>query len=397
MSAAIPPSTRAAAMKVLHVIPSVSPVHGGPSHAIGLMERALGRLGVSVQVATTDDDGPGARRVEPAGAGQGTRRYFRKRTEFYKVAPSMLPWLRRVVPASDVVHVHGLFSFTSIAAAWAARRAGVPFVVRPLGSLARYGVQRRRPLLKRLSLALFERRLLSAAAAVHFTSEAERIEADELGIPMRAAVLPLGVEVPPEVARAEKGDPSEVRLLCLARLDPKKNIDGLVQALALLADRGLRPRLAVAGTGAAAEADRLRSLAQRLGVDERIDWLGHVQAERKSELLAAADVFVLPSFTENFGIAAAEALAAGLPCVLGEGVALAAAVEQAGAGVAVRPVPEAIADGLQRYIGSAAARRAAGSAARELALREYSSDRMGRDLLRLYERVIATAGAPAHG
>ena len=94
----------------------------------------------------------------------------------------------------DVVHIHSLFSFTCVAAALIASWRRVPYVVRPLGTLSEYGVTQRRPWLKRLSLAILEARILRHAAAVHFTSEAEREEAMKLNLPLQGVVIPLAVE-----------------------------------------------------------------------------------------------------------------------------------------------------------------------------------------------------------
>src|ERR1051325_6317842 len=116
------------------------------------MERALTQAGVEVTVATTDDNGPGAHLSVPlcqAQSGNGaTRYYFRKQTEFYKCSIPLWRWLGRRVGEFDLVHVHALFSFASVAAARCARRRRIPCVIRPLGVLNRWGMQHRRALLK---------------------------------------------------------------------------------------------------------------------------------------------------------------------------------------------------------------------------------------------------------
>ena len=389
---------RSAGIKVLQVIPSVCVADGGPSIAIRAIERALGAAGVACETATTDDDGPGRRLARalgrPVPEEGAIRWYFRKNTERYKASWSFVAWVFREVRRFDVVHVHALFSFTSVAAAWAARRAGVPYVVRPLGVLNRYGMTQRRPLAKQLSFRLLEGPLLRGAAAVHFTSEAERDEALALGIRMNPAVIPLGVESARggDAARFLAAHPESAgraRVLYLSRLDRKKNVEGLVKAMALLARSGASPMLLVAGSGDPAYREDLRALAVAEGVQNLILWLGHLTGDSKADALAAADMFVLPSFSENFGIAVAEALAAGLPCVVGRGVAISTAVAAAGAGLAVEPDAESIAAGLRTYLDSAEARRTAGVAAVALAQREFSVERMGQRLAALYESILA--------
>ena len=385
-------------MKVLHVIPSLSAVHGGPTKALALMERELLSRGINVETVTTDDDGPGRHNGKPCGVALeedgATRRYFNKTLDFYKASPSMGRWLARHARDYDLLHIHAMFSFSSIAAARAALRAKVPYVIRPLGTLSPYGVTQRRPWLKQASLALLDGPALRGAAAVHFTSDAERDEALMLGITIRPVVIPLGVELP------EKGDGSRflarhpaaahgTRLLYLSRLDPKKNVEGLIQALRLLLLRGMTPTLIVAGDGEPDYVRSLKALAAAQGVAGQIIWLGHVSGDAKADALAAADVYVLPSFSENFGIAVAEALALGLPCVVGHGVALAAAVAAAGAGIAVGTDGESIADGLARYISAESLRRSAGVAAAALAARDYSASSMGRRLNELYSLIAS--------
>lgn len=380
-----------APLRALHVIPSVSRAHGGPSVAMATIETALARAGVAATTATTDDDGPG-RRFDaaalprpPAGV---TRVYFAKRTEFYKIASGLVGWLWRHAPAYDLVHIHGLFSFASVAAALIAHWRGTPYVLRPLGALAAYGMGRR-PLLKRLSLAVVEGPLLRRAAAVHFTSRQERDEALRLGVPMRAVVIPLGVEPAPPGDRAmllrEYPCLDGRRIvLSLSRLDPKKNIEGLLRAFARLEGRGLDASLVVAGAGDAAYVSSLAALAASLRIERRVVWLGEARGARKAAAFAAADLFVLPSFSENFGVAAVEALSAGAPCVLGRGVAIAGNVESAGAGVAVDPSPEAIAAALERLLRDDAARARMTGLARELAARDYSTEKMAGRLVELY-------------
>lgn len=389
-------------LRVLHVIPSVSPVHGGPSRAIALIERTLAAAGIAVTTLTTDDDGPGRRLRSdrrPPKANGAARIYVPKRLEPYKVAPGAIGWLLRNVTRFDVVHVHALFSFVSVAACLAARLRGIPYVVRPLGVLSSYGMTQRRPWLKRLSLALIEGPLLRRAAAVHFTSEAERDEAQRLGIPMRGRLIPLGIEAAEPDAhgltlpRSGGGRPV---ILFLSRLDPVKNVEGLLRALCLLRGKAREPLLVVAGDGAPGYVAELEALADALGLAENVLWLGHAGGARKAAALAGADVFVLPSFSENFGIAAAEAMRAGLPCVLGEGVAIAREAEAAGAALVVPPEPAAIAGALERLLEDEGLRRDMGAKAKAFAAREYAPAVMGERLIALY-RTILTAPSRCTG
>ena len=384
-------------MKALHVIPSLASAHGGPTRALGLMERCLSALGITVTTVTTDDDGRlrsnGKAGAEALAENGVTRRYFPKRLDFYKVSPGLAWWLLRHVRDFDVVHIHALFSFSSMAAAWAARRAGVPYVLRPLGTLTRYGVTQRRPWLKRLSLAWLEGPALRHAAAVHFTSADEMREAAQTGIAMKGVVIPLGIEAfkPADGGLIRARCPALVGapyLLYLSRLDPKKNVEGLLRAFSLCAANWPDVKLLVAGDGAPAYVAGLKAMAAELGLADRVVWAGHIDGDLKASALAGAALFVLPSFSENFGIAAAEALMAGLPCVLGQGVAIAQDVVDAGAGVAVAPDAPSIAAGLSTVMADAQVRAAMAERAVALAQAKYSAQAMGARLVALYSEIL---------
>lgn len=211
-----------------------------------------------------------------------------------------------------------------------ARRQGIPYLLRPLGLLNRWSLQQS-PRRKQLMLQLVDRANIRAAAALHCTSRAEAEEVADLGLNHRTLVLPLGVPLPPVTPASS---PGPIRFLFLSRLHPKKQLPVLLQALAALQHQQPKAQwqLLVAGTGTPAYTAELQATAKALGIAGRVQWLGFVEGVAKQRLLAEAHWFVLPSASENFGIAAAEALAAGTPVVLAPGVALAADVASCGAG-----------------------------------------------------------------
>ena len=379
-------------LRVLHVIPSVSPRDGGPTRAIGIIERALCEAGVLVTTLTTDHDVEHHGKTCVPAAVSGARRiHAHKWFDTYKVAPGLVPRLMQEVERHDVVHIHFLFSFASTAAAWAARRQRVPYIVRPLGTLCGYGLHMRRRRLKRLSMALIEEPILRRAAAVHFTSQAEQDEVEALGLPMRGIVIPLGVDGedgPPCAPMGYTALAGRRVILFMSRLDPKKNAEALIDAVAASPILRSSCALLMAGTGAPRYAASLKARVAAAGLSDRTVWLGHVEGAEKRAALAVADVFVLPSFSENFGIAAVEALLAGVPCVLGKGVAVAREVEEAGAGLAVAPEPTAVARALEHVLGDEGLRTGMRARASAFANRQYSVQTMAQRLLALYEKIL---------
>lgn len=380
-------------LNILHVIPSLSAVHGGPSRAIVAMERALTAAGANVTTATTDDDGPGRRLRRDdrmAEANGATRIYFRKQIEFYKIAPALAPWLWKNVQRFDVVHIHALFSFASVVAGVIARLRRVPYVVRPLGTLSSFGMTERRPWLKRISLRLIEAPLLRGAAYVHLTSQSELDEARSLGLRFNGGVIPLGVErcdippVEPEARRTASPDVARRTLLYLSRIDRKKNIEGLLSAFAMVARQRQNVTLNIAGDGPAEYVETLKAHAAALSIDRRVEWLGHVEGDAKSAVLAAADIFVLPSYSENFGIAAVEAMLAGRSCILADGVGVAREAAAAAACRVTTPAAPALAEAIVQLLDNDAERESIGRRAAAFAQREYSTAVMAQRLIALY-------------
>jgi glycosyltransferase involved in cell wall biosynthesis len=361
---------------------------------------ALRQRGVEASILTTNDDGPGLLAHLPLHQWHNHQgvpllafprwsppgRLLRPLREF-AFSPGLARWLGHHLQEFDVLHVHALFSYPSTAGMAVARRQGVPYVLRSIGQLNHWSL-RQSAMRKRWLLRLVERRNLQGAAALHFTSEAERREAADLGLRTPSFVLPLGVDPPSPRSGSRDVGAAGVTFLFLSRLHPKKQLEVLLEALALLRVR--RPeaswRLQIAGEGEPAYLQQLEVRAQRLAIADRCRWLGFVAGAAKQRALAAADWFVLPSASENFGIAAAEALAAGTPVILSPGVAVAEAVAEAGAGLVVEPNPEALAEALEQALEAPPA--AMVSAARELATNVYSWGSIAAQLEQRYRTLM---------
>jgi glycosyltransferase involved in cell wall biosynthesis len=386
-------------MKVLHVIPSVSLLHGGPSVAVRRMAEVLASLGASVDVATTTADGRGELPValdEPV-CQNGVRYFYfpRQRPKSWTFSWPLTRWLARHVGGYDVLHVHGLFSYPTLPACWAARSRRVPYVLRPLGALDPWGLRQGR-WKKALYLRLFERRNLVRSAAVQAVSERERRAIQHLGLPVTIVTVPLGVDPPAGVAsRSERmGRPASadgiVTVLFLSRLHAKKGIELLLDAVELLPDEPA-VRLVIAGDG---EPGYVRNLHERVAEGKatgRVTFTGFAIGYEKRHLFDQADLFVLPSYDENFGLAVAEALSVGLPVVVSEHVALADHVWKAGAGLVVPCDARELAQGIATLVKDPDLRHRMGQAGRRLVSSEFSWPEIGRRLIDLYTEILRSS------
>ncbi len=359
------------------------------------MCRALRAGGVEVLLATTDADGPVRLEVaidrETTFDGVQVRFFPKQASESFKWSRPLASWLRGNVRHFDVVHVHAVFSHSSIAAGRACRETGVPYIVRPLGTLDPWSLSRH-AWRKRLLLRVAVKSLLAGAAALHYTSaeEARLAETALPGLP-RPCVVPLGVDeqlFAPENGNGAKGAPY---ILAMSRLDPKKGIEILIDAFhSLITHQPASPwSLVIAGDGDSAYVRELRAAAEAGVGARRITFKGWVDGPERETLLRGADLFALPSYQENFGIAMVEALAAGVPAIVAPGVNLGADVELAGAGWVVSRDRAVWQQALAAIVANDAERRARAARAREYATRfRWSS--VARSLSRLYEELIAT-------
>jgi glycosyltransferase involved in cell wall biosynthesis len=200
--------------------------------------------------------------------------------------------------------------------------------------------------------------LLRGAARVHCTAEGELEQAAKWLPPGKGVVLPLIIDLSafatlpgPELARARLAPlrGAGPTLLFLSRVHPKKGVEVLIRAAAELARRGRACRVVIAGPGEAAYVDQLRALAAACGLGETVAFAGMVRGAEKLSLYEAADVFVLPTSQENFGLVLLEALACRTPVVTTRGVDIWKELEQAGA-VIVDATPDAIAAGVERAL-----------------------------------------------
>ena len=378
--------------KILHVIPSVSPARGGPSFVMRTLARALSRENLELHVVTTDDNGPGRLSVAlgvPRVEEGATFWYFPRQIRTYTVSFPLALWLRRNIHKYDLVHIHALFSFPAIAAARAAHRARVPYIIRPLGTLNRWGFENRRPWLKRLSFQLIEKRALAHAAGIHYTSQQELEEAARFSISSHALVIPNPVDLPTVCERNCPPDWNGRQvILFLSRLDRKKGLELLLHAFAEVHAHNPRVLLVLAGAGELAWTDQLHAQADKLGIAQHISWTGFLHGADKIRMLASADVFVLPSYSENFGVAVVEALAYGCPVVVSDNVGIHRELQRADAGLVTPCRAPDLAAALMSILSDAPLRDRLRENGKILVQRLFSPQAVSRELFNTYAEVL---------
>jgi glycosyltransferase involved in cell wall biosynthesis len=378
-------------VKVLHVIPSIAASDGGPTAALQGMVDGIAQRGATVTVATTALAGTDVEQHD----GVTIMHFPRSLPGSWKYSRPLGEWLRANIPNFDIVHVHALFSYATIPACRSAMTHGVPLIIRPLGTLDPWSLARR-GWKKRPYLRLVETRHLRGASAIHVTSELERRSLENLGYGRKARVIPLGVDRvwSADEVESRAGRHGALRVLFLSRLHPKKGLALLIAALGGLRDR-VDFSLRIAGAGEEAYVKKLTRLCDKAGIAERVSFAGHVAGREKEDMLHWADVFVLPSYQENFSIAAVEAMAAGLPVVLSNNVGVSPDASAAGAGVVVAMTASALGSAIVELSGDANLRMRMGRSGRALAENRFTWAAASDSLLDLYGELRAMPRGPA--
>ncbi len=333
------------------MIANLLPENGGPSLVASETCRYLAADGHDVSLFAGDHGEPDRTPHDIPGV---DLRIFKTTWRRWAWSPQMAAALSEASRNYDVVHIHSVFLHHTLAAANAARKASVPYVIRPHGSFDPW-LRKRHRVQKWLYHEMLERRALDGAAAIHYTTKAEMTLAHE---PMRikapGVVLSPGIDTAPfsamppgDLFRAAFDIGTDVRVvLFLSRLHPKKGIDVLLRAFDLARKRVGGLHLVLAGPEAPGYGKVVRQLIADAGLERDVTLTGMVHGAMKLAAFSSASVFVLPSYTENFGFALVEAMAAGVPVILSEHVNICDEILANDAGLVTLANPVAVAEAI---------------------------------------------------
>jgi glycosyltransferase involved in cell wall biosynthesis len=333
-------------------------------------------------LATTDDDLSNPHEIP--GLSRGNVSTFNKLPTIFfprqlgssfKYSRPFSQWLQQNVSNYDVVHIHAVFNHASIAAARACRKNDVPYLVRPLGTLHPWAMKQK-SLRKKVFWHGGIKKMLTGAAAIHYTSNAEKQEVEEsLGL-NHGVVIPLGVKLrneygsglPTDLPESFSFFPGSPYVLVLSRLLPTKGLDSLLDAFLSLVKREEFHtwRLVLAGEGPAGYVDSLKGIVNHHQATKSVVFPGWLDGDQKAAALGNASLLALPSHHENFGLCVMESLACSVPVVISPQVSLAPEIQAAGAGWIAALDTKAIETALAEALGSEKERRRRGEAGRNL-------------------------------
>jgi glycosyltransferase involved in cell wall biosynthesis len=382
-------------VRVLHTIASLRSDSGGPARTVAALSEALAAQGIAVEVVTRRGQAGEPEPLLPC-ASRVMTHLVSPRSRLgtpSATASSFRETVRaRLEGRTDcILHDHGLWLPTNHAAAAVARRVGVPRLVSPRGMLSAWALQFH-CWKKQTAWLLYQRRDLQAAQVLHATSEQELADFRRVGLQQPVALIPNGVQLPPQASNTLRSN-GRRRALFLSRLHPSKGLNNLILAWAQV-----RPKnwsLVIAGPDESGYRADVEALARREGLLDEVTLLGPVREEQKWNVYQQADLFVLPTFGENFGLVVAEALASGIP-VITTRAAPWPGLETHRCGWWIDVGAEPLATALQAATALRDEQRLEmGRRGREYVMREFSWDRVATDMCSVYTWILHGGTPPS--
>jgi glycosyltransferase involved in cell wall biosynthesis len=397
-------------MRILQIIPSISLVYGGPSQMVLGLSAALAKQGIDVTIITTNSNGDIDQNPLDVPLNQPIQQdgyniiYFRCYPfRRYKFSLSLLQWLNQHIKEFDIAHIHAIFSPVTTAAATIARYHDIPYIMRPCGMLDPADLRKKKQL-KQIYAALLEKPNLAGAATIHFTSKQEAKISERFGLSTNKIsrtqdlIIPLGVtNFIDKLSINNLSDFNSVdsqipQILFMSRIEPKKGLNLLIPALEKILTQGINFNFILAGSNPQ-DADyesKIKALIADSPLAKYTKITGFVTGETKAYLLQNADIFVLPSYYENFGIAVAEAMAAGTPVVISNQVHIWEDIQQAQAGWVSTLEVDAIASLIKIALLDADERKRRGLNAFRYAKKHYSWDIIAQQTIQAYQQILSS-------
>jgi len=320
-------------LKVLQICAAYKPafIYGGPTMSVSMLSEQLVKAGFSTEVFATTANGkdelpviPGERMMVDGVAVT----YFKRITKDHShYSPALFNAMRNDVKNFNLIHIHAWWNLISVFSCLIALKRKVPVLLSPRGTLSPYSFQNKNIGIKWALHHLLGKQLLKKCH-IHATSQREAEAIQRLFQPKSIIILPNFVKLPGEIVRFKTASSQIFKILFFSRIEEKKGLDLLLNALPAVS---IPYTLTIAGDGDENFVNALKKIAQDKQLGANINWIGF-QNENKFELLQAHDLFVLPSYDENFGNAVIESLSVGTAVLISEQVGLADYVIKNGLG-----------------------------------------------------------------
>ncbi|MEL7355052.1 MAG: glycosyltransferase [Cyanobacteria bacterium J06560_6] len=387
-------------MKILMAIPYLAAVYGGPSKVVQELAQSLGHKGISVDLITTNANGESKLDV-PLNIWieqDGYRvKYFNCLHHYDSIlSVSLGQWLAQHVSDYDIVHTNNMFAPTMAIARWICHKKGIPYVTTPHGMLEPWALSYKASK-KRLYYRHFEVPTLKTASVIHVLNQLEAKNVNMLGF-QQTKIIPNGLHrtefetlSDPDIFYQKFPQTKDKKIvLFLGRIDPKKGLDLLAPAFAKAHQQFPDTHLVLAGPDSVDFLPTAKNYFMQAGCLGAVTFTGMLTGTVKHSALAAADVYVAPSYSEGFSMSILEGMAVGLPCIITKKCNFPEAAAAQAAHV-VDIDANAISTALSQVLGNLPVGKAMGKRARELVFRQYTWDCAAEQLLQLYQSISGSS------
>lgn len=395
-------------MKLLCVTPWYYPAFqfGGPIASVHGLNKALAKNGVDVTVYTTnaglDEKVPVNSEIDI----DGIRVVYFSLTKIFNF-PALSKWqfsvemtkaLSDKIFEFDIIYINGLWSYPATVSCYYSRRYEKPYIVAPRGMLYSYTMKKKA--WKKLPYyQIFTKKDMRCASAIHYTTSDEAKQCHtRLRLNNEALIVPNGIDPAVFPCRSE----SEILkskypilknkkvVLFLGRICWIKGLDVLVKSFSLLAKERGDVHLLIVGPDENGYEKKVRRWLEEEGVADRATFTGMLEGDEKLDAYLGSDIFVLPSYSENFGMVVVEAMSCGLPVVISDQVGICDDVETAHAGVIVKTDAALLAGALTRLLEDPGLCLEMGARGRTLVENKYGWDQIADSMISGFNEIIAS-------
>jgi len=393
-------------LRIVHVIQTLSPRFGGPATVLKSLAKEQSMVGHKVTILTTNLDYPkGVLPYKERNQIHGSLaevKYLPSEIHFGSFSTGIVRALNQYIKQIDILHVWCLYRFPQTYSCYFARKNGLPYIIRPCGALEPFLYKQSAVSLplKRIYEWCFEWPNLRKAAAINCVTEQEAKNLPRFISRKKVFVLGNGIdwdhykELPPKGAfRNQIGLGNTPLVLFLGRINVKKGLDLLVPAFARVLAKRPEVHLAIVGPDNDGYGAKVRQWCREQGVADKVFFVDHLGPEEVKQAYVDADVFVLSSYTENFGMTVVEAMACGCPVVISDQVNIWREVQDAGAGLVVGLDPSEISVAICQLLADKEIAKSMGTRGRVAAKERYAWPRIVDQITQIYRRLIAENAA----
>jgi len=384
-------------MKILVVINALGEVYGGTSKIAIELSEAIGNLGVSVDLVTTNANGKKLL-DEPLFTWINKKDYRVQYFPYwdildYKFSLSLTFWLLQNVSQYNLVHTHGIFSYPVLSAYWGCNKSNLPYIVSPHGMLEPWALAYKSNKKKKY-FSFLEKPALNKAAAIHMTASTEAENVKPLNLKSPLAIIPNGIHrkdfdlLPsPEIFYHQFPETRDkILIIFLGRIDPKKGLDLLAKAFAKANQIFPETHLIVAGQDNTGYLPIAQNYFKEAGCADAVTFTGMLTGDLKYAALAAATIYVAPSYSEGFSMSVLEGMASGLPCVITTGCNF---PEARDVSEIVDVDAEQIGNALIKLLHNPSTAKEMGDRARQFILENYTWDQIASKMVAIYKQILS--------